>query len=59
MAKDYRPVSAEAQVEALRTLVAAVTATSEGASRKKTWRPACSMFWTGWNHGNRPWCRNC
>ena len=39
MAKDYRPVSAEAQVEALRTLVAAVTATREGASPEENLAP--------------------
>ena len=39
MAKDYRPVSAEAQVEALRTLVAAVTATREGASPAENLAP--------------------
>ena len=59
MAKDYRPVSAEAQVEALRTLVAAITATAMALRRKITWRPACSMSWTGWNHGNPLWCPNC
>lgn len=39
MAKEYRPVSAEAQVEALRTLVAAITATREGVSPEEGLAP--------------------
>jgi hypothetical protein len=39
MAIEHRPVSAEAQVEALRTLVAAITATREGVSPEEGLAP--------------------